>query len=33
MDLSGIKKKKKGAYRGYGKQGHYIKDCRSKPKE
>ena len=33
MDLSGIKEKRKGAYKGCGKLGHYIKDCKSKPRE
>ena len=32
MNLSGIKEKRKGAYRGYKKEGHYIKKCRSKPR-
>jgi len=33
MDLSGIKKKKKGACKNCGKISHYIKDCKSKPKK
>ncbi len=33
MDLSSIKEKRKGAYRGCKKIGYYIKDCKSKPKE
>jgi len=33
MDLSGIKEKRKGAYKGYGKIGYYTRDCKSKPKK
>jgi len=33
MDLSGTREKKKGAYKKCGKQGHYIKDCKSRLKE
>ena len=33
MDLSGITEKRKGACRGCGKIGHYIRDYRSKPRE
>jgi len=33
MDLSGTREKRKGAYKGCGKTGHYIKDCKSKPRE
>ena len=33
MDLNSTKEKKKEACKGCGKIGHYIKDCKSKPKE
>ena len=33
MDLSGIKEKRKGAYRGCRKIGHYTRDYKSKPRE
>ena len=33
MDLSNIKEKRKGAYKGYKKIGHYTKDYKSKPRE
>ena len=33
MDLSGIREKREGACKEYKKQGHYIKDYRSRPKE
>ena len=33
MDLSSTREKRKGAYKGCGKIGHYIKDYRSKPRE
>ena len=33
MDLSGTREKRKGACKGCGKIGYYVKDCRSKPKE
>jgi len=33
MDLNSIKEKRKGAYKSYGKIGHYTKDYRNKPRE
>ena len=33
MDLSGTREKRKGAYKGYKKIGHYTRDCKSKPRE
>jgi len=33
IDLSGIREKRKGAYKSCGKIGYYIRDYRSKPRE
>ena len=33
MDLSGTKEKRKGACKGCRKTSHYIKNCKSKPRE
>jgi len=33
MDLSSTKEKRKGACKGCGKMGYYVRDCKSKPRE
>jgi len=33
MDLNGTREKRKGAYKGCKKIGHYTRNCKNKPKE